>query len=183
MEMTVELRGSVARPGKYELEEGILFRELLKERAGGVAGGAGLKALLPDGPLSPALDAAEALSVRLDSKSISALGSSFGSGELIVVGDKESIVDVLLATLDGFASGCCQRRATCREAAAWMRSIVRRIAGGAGRAGDDNLLLDVALSMERCAGCDEARLLARAVTCTVTKFGAEVRGRIEGRTP
>jgi NADH:ubiquinone oxidoreductase subunit F (NADH-binding) len=174
--MIFEIAGSVNRPGRYEMDRGAPFSRLLDEKAQGVLGGLALKALLPLGAASPALDAAEALSVELDEDSFARLGSCLNDGRLVVVSEGDSMIDLVSRRLNDFGLACCRRVASCREAVRLMRSISGRMSCRGGGAKDAGSLLDAAFAMEGFACCPEGRGLARFVAATVTKFWTEFSG-------
>jgi|GEM_PF-5513796 len=174
--MDFEIAGSVNRPGTYELERGAPFASLLLEKAQGVRDGRALKAVLPLGTACPALDAAEALSIKLDEDSFAGLGSCLSDGRLVVVSEDDSMIELLSRSVNEFARSCCRRIASCREAVGLMRSISDRMSRRGSSAKDAGCMLDAAFAMEAFACCPRGKGLARFVAATVTKFWPEFAG-------
>ena len=79
--------GNVERPGNYEVELGITFRELIYDLAGGIRGGRDLGFFIPGGASAPWL-LAEHLDAPLDMDSVqSELKTMLGSGAIMVFDD------------------------------------------------------------------------------------------------
>jgi NADH-quinone oxidoreductase subunit F len=144
--------GHVCRPGLYELPMGITLGELIFEHAGGVRGGRKLKGVIPGGISTPVLTA-DKLDCRLDFVSVRAQGSSLGSGAVIVFDERTCMVKVALRTAAFFERESCGRCTPCREGTGWLRSVLERIEKGRGRAGDLELLGEVAENMSSTSFC------------------------------
>jgi len=86
--------GHVERPGNYEIPMGMPFKTLL-ELSGGVWKGRKLKAVIPGGPSTPVLPAAEIMKTTLDYDGLKNSGSSVGAGSLIVMDETTCMVSTL----------------------------------------------------------------------------------------
>ena len=86
--------GHVERPGNYELPMGIPFRELLKI-AGGVRDGRRLKAVIPGGSSVYVVPGELIMDVTMDYNSLKKIGTSFGTGAVIVMDETTCMVSVL----------------------------------------------------------------------------------------
>lgn len=174
--MILEITGSVNRPGRYEVDAGMSFVEFLNSKAEGVSGGKALKALIPWGAASPALDASEALAVNMDEESFARAGARLGGEKLVVLSEEDSVPQALLKGLQEYEDGCCRKTASCREGARLMTLIAQRIASRGGTASYANSMLDAAFALMCFASCDKAKELGRFVASTVTKFWSEFSG-------
>jgi NADH-quinone oxidoreductase subunit F len=137
------LSGNVVRPGNYEVEMGITFRQLIDECGGGVAGTGPVKFLIPGGASSQWL-VTEHLDVPLDMDLVTKEhGVMLGSGAIMVFNQDACPVRVALRLAKFFAHESCGKCTPCREGTGWIQKILYRIEHGAGRPSDLDLLLDV----------------------------------------
>ena len=90
------LSGHLNKPGVYEVQLGSMtLRECIMQLGGGIPGGKRIKAVIPGGSSMPVLKEEE-LDVKLTFEDIKALGSSLGSGAIIVMDETVDIVEVTL---------------------------------------------------------------------------------------
>jgi NADH-quinone oxidoreductase subunit F len=137
------LSGNVARPGNYEVEMGITFRQLIDECGGGVAGTGPVKFFIPGGASSQWL-VTEHLDVPMDMDLVTKEhGVMLGSGAVMVFNQDACPVRVALRLAKFFAHESCGKCTPCREGTGWIQKILYRIEHGAGRPSDLDLLLDV----------------------------------------
>lgn len=138
--------GHVNRPGNYEVELGISFRELIfsPELGGGIPNGNKVKFFIPGGASSQWLTGSdEHLDARLDMDAVSALGVMLGSGAVMVYDETTSPTLVAWRLAKFFAHESCGKCTPCREGTGWIEKVLYRLANGLGRPEDLDLLLDV----------------------------------------
>jgi NADH-quinone oxidoreductase subunit F len=135
--------GKVERPGNYEAPMGTPARVLIEKFAGGVLDGAALKAFTPGGSSTPLLTAAH-LDTPMDFESVMEAGSLLGTAAVMVMDERDCIVDVTLRMSRFYAHESCGKCTTCREGSWWVTRILERIEGGRGRPEDLDLLDNVA---------------------------------------
>lgn len=141
--------GNVKNPGAFELSIGsATMREIIEEYAGGVRDGHALKAVIPGGSSAPVMTP-DQIDVVMDPALFAVPGrgpvkAMFGTGGMIVMDDATCMVDALLNLMRFYAHESCGQCTPCREGAPWIRDIIRRIEHGEGKAGDIELVLDVA---------------------------------------
>jgi len=133
--------GHVERPGNYEVELGITFRDLIEGLAGGVRGGKQMKFFIPGGASSPWL-LPEHLDAPLDMDYAGAeLKTMLGSGSITVF---DETVDPLLVSwrlAKFYAHESCGKCTPCREGSSWIEKVLYRMVNGQGRPEDLDLLL------------------------------------------
>jgi NADH-quinone oxidoreductase subunit F len=135
--------GHVARPGTYEVEQGVTtFRDLIMGHCGGIREGHTLKAFIPGGGSSPWFFE-EQLDLPLEPRPVGGAGSMLGSGAIVVMDDSTCAVRAAWRLVRFFALESCGKCTPCREGGGWMAKILRRIEDGAGREEDLELLLDI----------------------------------------
>ncbi|HUV09474.1 MAG TPA: NADH-quinone oxidoreductase subunit NuoF [Acidimicrobiia bacterium] len=134
--------GMVERPGNYEVELGITFRDLIEGLAGGVRGGKPLKFFIPGGASAPWL-MPEHLDEPLDMDRASELRTMLGSGAIMVFDDTVDPLLVSWRLAKFYAHESCGKCTPCREGSGWIEKILYRMANGLGRPDDLDLLLDM----------------------------------------
>jgi NADH-quinone oxidoreductase subunit F len=137
------LSGNVNRPGNYELELGLTFRQLIDDFGGGLAGPGPVKFFIPGGASSQWLTD-EHLDVPLDMDLVTQqYGVMLGSGAVMVYNQDVCPVRVALRLAKFFAHESCGKCTPCREGTGWIQKVLYRIEHGEGRDTDLDLLLDV----------------------------------------
>ncbi len=165
--------GHVRRPGLYECPLGTSLRDLIFERAGGIAEGRRLKAVIPGGLSAPILRADE-IDIALDFDSLAAVRSMLGSAAVIVIDETTPMLEVLAAVVRFFAHESCGQCTPCRIGTSWLERIVERMTAGAGTAEDPDELLRIARAMQGKTLCPMGDAAALPVLALVTKFRAEL---------
>jgi len=143
--------GHVKRPGNYEVELGITFRDLLysPELAGGIRDDRPVKFIIPGGASSQWLTGSdEHLDAPLDMDYVQqTFGVMLGSGAVMVYDDTTNPALVAWRLAKFFAHESCGKCTPCREGAGWIEKVLYRIAHGEGRPGDLDLLVSVGSSI------------------------------------
>ncbi|HWC32506.1 MAG TPA: NADH-quinone oxidoreductase subunit NuoF [Actinomycetota bacterium] len=138
--------GKVARPGNYEAPMGTPARVIIDELAGGVTDGRSVKAWTPGGSSTPFLTG-DHLDTPMDFESIAAAGSLLGTGAVIVMDDRDCVVDAVLRFTQFYAHESCGKCTPCREGTWWLTKVLYRLENGGGRLDDIDLMYDVGDNM------------------------------------
>ncbi|GIV77135.1 NADH-quinone oxidoreductase subunit NuoF [Litorilinea aerophila] len=134
------LSGNVKYPGLYELPHATPLSELIHKYGGGPQDdSAPIKAIVPGG-LSMKLLTADQIDTPLDYESMQEAGSLLGSAGVIVIDERQSMVEVALRTLAFYREESCGKCTPCREGTGWLESILMRIQNGGGRDQDLELM-------------------------------------------
>lgn len=139
--------GHVNNPGNFEVPLGLPFKDLLA-MAGGVRDGRKLKAVIPGGSSVPVLPGEIMMETNMDYDGIQKSGSLLGSGAVVVMDDTTCMVKMLERISRFYYAESCGQCTPCREGTGWVYRVVSRIENGQGRAGDLDMLLDVANNIE-----------------------------------
>jgi NADH-quinone oxidoreductase subunit F len=168
------LSGHVRRPGVYESPMTVTVRELVFDErfGGGIAGGRGLKAVIPGGSSAPVLWADE-IDVAADFDHLAAAGSMIGSAGVIVMDDRACMVRAAANTARFFDHETCGQCTPCREGCHWVRQVLDRIEAGRGRDKDIDLVLDRLAHIEGQTICPFGEAVAWGVGSIVRKFRDE----------
>ncbi|MEP0842226.1 MAG: NADH-quinone oxidoreductase subunit NuoF [Phycisphaerae bacterium] len=149
-----QVSGPVNRPGCYEAPLGLTARELVfgDDFGRGMAGGRKVKGVIPGG-LSMGILTADELDCKLDFDDPRKYGLlGLGTAAAIVIGDDADIRQVLANVCRFYAMESCGQCTQCREGTAWMYKIAQRIAAGAGRNADLDLLVELTANMGMMPG-------------------------------
>ena len=131
--------GRVKNPGVYELPIGTPLREVLEEHAGGMIDGYSMKAVLPGGASTPMLTR-EHLDLPLDFDSVGEAGSRLGTGTLVVIDDRTSIVGLMRNLEHFFAQESCGWCTPCRDGLSWVEKLLADLEAGRGKPEDIGVL-------------------------------------------
>ncbi len=158
------LSGAVERPGVYELDFGATLGELLA-RAGGVAGGRALKAVLLGGAAG-AFVGPDALDLPLTFEATRAAGVTLGSGVVMVYDETADLVGALVRIAAFFRDESCGQCVPCRIGTVRQEEVVARLAAGRphGSADDDlAILADVGRAMRDASICGLGQTASTAI--------------------
>ncbi|MCO7225053.1 NADH-quinone oxidoreductase subunit NuoF [Pleionea sp. CnH1-48] len=138
--------GHVEKPGNYEVNLGMPFKELL-ELCGGMRNGKRLKAVIPGGSSSPILPADTMMDITMDYDALSKAGTMLGSGAVIVMDEDTCMVEVAARTAHFYYEESCGQCTPCREGTGWMSRVIHRILEGKGHSDDLAKLDDIAANI------------------------------------
>jgi NADH-quinone oxidoreductase subunit F len=180
--------GPVNRPGCFEAPLGLSCRDLIfgDDFARGMAAGKGIKGCIPGGLSVGILTEAE-LDAKLDFDDLQKYGLlGLGTAGAIVVPRDADIRRVLMNVTRFYAMESCGQCTQCREGTSWMYKMAERIANGAGRLAD----LDIILANTRCMGmmpglsiCGLADGAAYPIRTIVEKYRGEFEEHIRHQDP
>src|SRR5690349_19504395 len=137
--------GHVKKPGNYEVELGMTFRDLLFDIAGGIRDDNDIKFFIPGGASSQWLTGSdEHLDAPLDMDFVQqTFGVMLGSGAVMVYDETVDPLLVAWRLAKFFSHESCGKCTPCREGTGWVEKVLYRLAHGQGRPGDLDLLVSV----------------------------------------
>jgi len=182
------ISGPVRRPGCYEGPMTITVRDLIErpEFGGGMLPGKRVKMVLPGGVSVGVLTANE-LDMKMDFADPAKYGLlGLGTAAAVVV-DTDTDIRLVLRNLARFyALESCGQCTQCREGTSWMYKIAARIAAGAGRRADLDILEQTARNMGMMPGLSICGLPDGAtypIETLVRKFRSELEELIGQQEP
>jgi len=164
--------GHVKKPGNYEIQLGMPFKDLL-DLAGGVWNNRQLKAVIPGGPSTALVPAKNILNATMDYDGLAIIGSSLGAGSLIVMDDSTCMVNTLKRLSYFFYEESCGQCTPCREGTGWVYRIIKRIIDGKGKPEDLRLLTDVSKKISGRTICALGDAAAVPVLSFINHFESE----------
>lgn len=125
------LVGKINNTGLVEVPMGITLREIIFEIGGGIPKGRKFKAVQTGGPSGGCIPEAY-LDMPVDFDELTKLGSMMGSGGMIIMDERNCMVDVAKYFLAFLEEESCGKCTPCREGILQMRKILERITQGQG---------------------------------------------------
>jgi NADH:ubiquinone oxidoreductase subunit F (NADH-binding)/NADH:ubiquinone oxidoreductase subunit E len=173
----VGVSGDVRNPGIFEIPMGLPMSEVIFNRAGGIMDGLELKAFAPSGPSSGYLPASM-VEVKLDFKSLAAVGSMLGSGAIVVCAQGRCMLDMALNALKFFRNESCGKCVPCRMGSQKMVDIVTGWTRGKGSATDMALVDELTDALKLTSICGLGQFAHSPLTSVLQHFREEVDAHI-----
>jgi len=170
--------GHVNKPGNFEVNMGMPFKDLLA-LAGGVKDGRKLKAVIPGGSSVPVLPGDVMMDCTMDYDSIAKAGSMLGSGAVIVMDETTDMVLALRRISRFYYSESCGQCTPCREGTGWLYRMLGRIVDGRGRPEDITRLEEVSHKIEGRTICALGDAAAMPVWSFIKHFRHEFEYYVE----
>ncbi|MCH7808662.1 MAG: NADH-quinone oxidoreductase subunit NuoF [Planctomycetes bacterium] len=177
------ISGPVRKPGCYEAAMDITVRELIErdDMGGGMIDGKKIKGVFPGG-ISMGILTANELDMKMDFSDPANYGLlGLGTAAAVVIDEETDIRMVLRNVARFYAGESCGQCTQCREGTSWMSKIATRIALGAGRIEDLDILLETARNMGMMPGLSICGLPDGAtfpIETIVKKFRPELEAAI-----
>ncbi len=167
------MSGHINTPGVYEAEFGTNMLEYIEQYGGGVKNGKKLKAVIPGGVSCGVLTAKECEGLTLDYEALRAVGSTLGTGGMIVMDADTSMPEVLKNILEFYHEESCGQCTPCREGSGWSDKIMKRVLDGEGSKEDLEKLFELADTMNGKTICVFAPSISIVLLSFLTKFRKE----------
>lgn len=167
------MSGHVQNPGVYEAEFGTPMMEYINHFGGGIKNGKKLKAVIPGGVSCGILTAEECESLTLDYEALRSIGSSLGTGGMIIMDEDTDMVEALKNILEFYHEESCGQCTPCREGSGWSDKIVGKILAGKGSKEDLDKLFELADVMNGKTICVFAPSISIVLVSFITKFREE----------
>jgi len=175
------LSGRVKRPGLWELPLGTTLKEIIEEHAGGMREGYACRAVLPGGGSTAFIMAAD-FDVAMDFTSVQKVGSSLGTGNIMVLDDRRCPIGMLHNLEHFFAQESCGWCTPCRDGLPWVERILAAIEAGEGEPEDlDTLARHVTFLGPDCTFCDLAPGAMTPLASGLKHFRAEFEHHISAK--
>jgi NADH-quinone oxidoreductase subunit F len=125
------LVGKINNTGLVEVPMGTTLREIIYDIGGGIPKGRKFKAIQTGGPSGGCIPE-KYLDMPVDFDALAEIGSMMGSGGMIVMDDRNCMVDVAKYFLEFLEEESCGKCTPCREGIRQMRRILEGITQGEG---------------------------------------------------
>ena len=177
------LVGKINNTGLVEVPMGISVREIIYDIGGGVPDGKKFKAVQTGGPSGGCIPES-LLDTSMDYESLAKVGSIVGSGGMIVMDEDNCMVEVARYFLSFTQEESCGKCTPCREGTRHMQRILTNITEGKGKAGDIEILENMARLIKSTALCALGSTAPNPVLTTIRYFRSEYEAHIrDGKCP
>ncbi len=171
------LVGKVCNTGLAEIPLGISLREMIFEIGGGIAEGKAFKAVQTGGPSGGCIPE-EHLDTPVDYASLDRLGSIMGSGGMIVMDERDCMVNVAKYFIDFTKDESCGKCTPCREGTLRLMEMLEAITDGKGQEGDIEKLTDLSEMIIDSSLCGLGQTAPNPVLTTIKYFREEYEAHI-----
>jgi NADH-quinone oxidoreductase subunit F len=176
------LAGKINRGGLIEVPMGITIREVVEEIGGGIKQGREFKAVQLGGPSGGCIPARLA-DTPIDYDALAKTGAIMGSGGLVVLDERDCMVDIARFFLKFTQSESCGKCTFCRIGTKRMLEILERLCAGQGRRDDLEKLATLADYVSRGSLCGLGQTAPNPVLTTLRYFHEEYEAHLAGRCP
>ncbi|HUU98042.1 MAG TPA: NADH-quinone oxidoreductase subunit NuoF [Phycisphaerae bacterium] len=174
------LAGKINRGGLIEVPMGITIHEIVQEIGGGIKDGEQFKAVQVGGPSGGCIPAHLA-DTRVDYQELTRTGAIMGSGGLIVLDERDCMVDIARYFLQFTQAESCGKCTFCRIGTKRMLEILERLCVGAGQPGDLENLEELADRVARTSLCGLGRTAPNPVLTTLKYFRDEYEAHLNDK--
>jgi len=171
--MLFAMSGPVKNPGVYELQYGEKMIDVINDIGGGMRDGLKLKALIPGGASCPILTAEEVEKAYLDYESMWDIGSTLGTGGMMIIPEGTSMVEVAKNLIEFYHHESCGQCTPCREGTGWIDKTIKKILEGNGSDADLDTIIDVCGTMNGKTICVFAPAVKDIIQSIVEKYRHE----------
>lgn len=161
--------GNVKRRGVFEFPMGVNLKDLIYEVCGGMEEGRELLAVQTGGASGAIINASQ-IDMCLDIDHVSNSGGRLGCGTILVMDDRNCIIDIVRNNLDFFRDESCGKCTPCREGGTRLYQLVSKIAEGKGTVRDLETIRDLSETMRLTALCGLGHSTAVPVMSSIQNF-------------
>lgn len=158
------------------------IRQIVEDIGGGVAEGRRFKAVQIGGPSGGCVPA-ELADTPVDYEALRAVGAIMGSGGLVVLDDRDCMVDLARYFLRFTQNQSCGKCTFCRIGTRRMLDILDRLCEGDGRPSDLQALEHLAQQVQQGSLCGLGATAPNPVLTTLRHFRSEYEAHLDGRCP
>jgi NADH:ubiquinone oxidoreductase subunit F (NADH-binding)/NADH:ubiquinone oxidoreductase subunit E/NAD-dependent dihydropyrimidine dehydrogenase PreA subunit len=190
------LTGKVNRAGLIEVPMGTTIRQIVEEIGGGIIQETPAAEMLPGYALPPRTFKAVQIGgpsggcipasladVPVDYESLRDLGAIMGSGGLVVLDNRDCMVDMARYFLQFTQAESCGKCAPCRVGTKRMLEILDRLATGKAKPNELTALEDLAREVKSSSLCGLGQTAPNPVLSTLHYFREEYEAHLQGRCP
>ena len=188
------LAGKIRRGGLIEVPMGITLRQIVEEIGGGIQQTADgrqqtttdnartFKAVQIGGPSGGCVPASLA-DTPVDFESLTEVGAIMGSGGLVVLDDRDCMVDIARYFLKFTQEQSCGKCTFCRIGTRQMLAILERLCEGKGKPVDLTTLETLAEQIRSGSICGLGKTAPNPVSSTLRYFRSEYEAHVHGECP
>ncbi|PTN08223.1 NAD(P)H-dependent oxidoreductase subunit E [Mangrovibacterium marinum] len=173
------LAGKIKNGGLIEVPMGITLNQIIEDIGGGVEGGEKLKAVQIGGPSGGCIPA-NLCDVQVDFDAFNQMGAMMGSGGLVVLSEKDCMVDMARYFLSFTCEQSCGKCTFCRVGIRRMLDILDRLCSGNAVMEDIDKLEELAINVKKSSLCGLGKTAPNPVLTTLKYFRSEYEEHVQG---
>jgi len=166
------LAGRINNVGLVEVPMGITLREIIYDIGGGIQGGRKFKAVQTGGPSGGVITEKD-LDTPIDYDSLKGIGSMMGSGGMIVMDEKDNMVNIAKFYLEFTMDESCGRCTPCRIGTKRMYELLNKITGKKATMADIDALKQLCYMIKDGSLCGLGQTAPNPVISTMKYFWEE----------
>lgn len=166
------LAGKIKNTGLIEVPMGTPLRVIVEEMGGGVPDGGKVKAVQTGGPSGGCIPASY-LDIPVDYESMVSVGSIMGSGGMIVMDDKTSMVDVAKFFIEFCKDESCGKCIPCRTGTVQLHNYLEKLLHGEATEEDLKNLEELCLLLKETSLCGLGQTAPNPILSTLKHFKGE----------
>ncbi len=176
------LTGKIENNGLVEVPMGTTLRQIVEVIGGGTGTERAVKAIQTGGPSGGMIPERE-FDTPVSYENLQQLGSMMGSGGLIVIDDRDSVVELARFYLDFCVDESCGKCAPCRIGGTQMLRLLDRIVDGNGTIEDIKEIRKVAKAMQKASLCALGQTAPNPTLSAIRHFEHEFTERLLPAAP
>ena len=161
--------GNVNCPGVFEIPFGVTVRELIYDLAGGIQGNRAIR-LIQFGGASGKIASTDILDTPYTYEALQKAGVGVGSGAILVVDERTTVMEFLVATQEFFSHESCGQCTPCREGNRHMRILLDKVAQGTHTESDVTSMKKIAKLMAMSSMCGLGETAQSAFVSAIEVF-------------
>ncbi|WIW70995.1 complex I 51 kDa subunit family protein [Anaerosinus gibii] len=165
----VSVGGNVNCPGVFEIPFGVTVRELIYDLAGGIQGNRAIR-LIQFGGASGKIASTDILDTPYTYEALQKAGVGVGSGAILVVDERTTVMEFLVATQEFFSHESCGQCTPCREGNRHMRILLDKVAQGTHTESDVTSMKKIAKLMAMSSMCGLGETAQSAFVSAIEVF-------------
>lgn len=166
------LAGKVRNVGLVEVPMGTTLRQIIFDMGGGIKNNKTFKAAQTGGPSGGCIPS-KYLDIPIDYESLGAIGSMMGSGGLIVMDERDCMVNIAKFFLEFSVDESCGRCTACRVGTKRLHEILTKITEGKGTEDDLDKLVQLGKIVKTASLCGLGQSAPNPILSTIKYFRDE----------
>ena len=166
------LAGKVNNVGLAEIPFGVTFREIIYGIGGGIQGGHKFKAVQTGGPSGGVITEKD-LDTPIDYENLIAIGSMMGSGGMIVMDERDNMVNIAKFYMEFSMDESCGRCTSCRIGTKRLYELLTKITSRKATMADLDALKQLAYLVKEGSLCGLGQTAPNPVISTLKHFWDE----------
>lgn len=171
------LAGAIKHSGLVEVPMGTHLKEIVEIIGGGAPDGGTIKAVQTGGPSGGCIPSHE-LETPVDYESLQSVGSMMGSGGMIVIDEKTSMIDIAKFFMGFCRDESCGKCVPCRVGTVQIHRLLTRIGDGQGTQSDLNQLETLCDVVKHTSLCGLGQAAPNPVLSTLRYYRNEYETRL-----